>query len=310
MELRIARDSLNCFWLSGSLRKVARGPDTTYRVTTQNNQQFALRVSSGMKIRRPSAFQVEAEWIDKLSSNQWLAVPKVMRTVDGGRVAQVTDSNGVLRASTLLSWLPGRRSFHPTLQHARSIGQLTGALHLHSRSQPPPPTGAIKIWDAHLMCHMPRTPHEGLEQIDPNAAKMVHQIYQTLNKLIATLDAKEFGLINADLGMHNVLWHKGKVSLVDFNDSGIGPYAFCLARLISRFRQYENGQALVDQLLNGYCEVTPLPIAYQKWGSLFELAADTFRLNYGAARAIYRGKPLRGFEQQLIITLDKRFKDL
>jgi Ser/Thr protein kinase RdoA (MazF antagonist) len=39
------------------------------------------------------------------------------------------------------------------------------------------------------------------------------------------------GLINVDPGMHNVLWHQTGPGLIDFNDSGVGPYAFCLARL-------------------------------------------------------------------------------
>ena len=96
----------------------------------------------------------------------------------------------------------------------------------------------------------------------------------------------------------------------DFNDAGIGPYAFCLARLIAGIRQCENGQALVNELLHGYRQVIPLPSAYEMWGDLFELAVAAFRLNYGAARAVRLGTPLRESEQRILDTLESRLYHL
>lgn len=305
----IAKQSLTLFGIAGSLRRVAIGLDSTYRVKAEDGRIFALRVSSGLPIRRVSAFCVEAEWIDALASNQWFRVPQVQRTQAGERVGQVQDTGGAMRASTLLAWLSGRRCYQPTPVHARILGRMAGALHQHARTFVVP-AEAIKAWDARLMCLMPNDPKAGLYAIDPEAAKKVEQIYLYLEHLVATLDDDEIGLINADLGLHNVLWHDGQAGLVDFNDAGIGPYAFCLARLVGRIRLHENGQALVDELLQGYCDVRQLPTAYAQWGGLFELAADLFRLNYGAARAVRRGTPLRESEQHIVSTLDNRLKQL
>ena len=92
------------------------------------------------------------------------------------------------------------------------------------------------------------------------------------------LEPTEVGLINADVSEYNVVWHRWRPGLVDFNDSGLGPYAFCLGRLVERVRRMENGAALTDELLRGYQEVIPPPVDYQRWGPWFELAASMFRL--------------------------------
>ena len=302
--LNIVREALKQFGIAGSLRRVATGLDSTHRVKTVDGQVFALRVSGGIPIRNVSAFRVEAEWVDALSDNGWFRVPQVQRAEDGALIGQVIDDNGVVRASTLLTWLPGRRWFRPTENHARALGQMAGALHQHAKTSMAPKANSIKAWDAKLMCLMPDDPADGLYHIDPRAAKRVQTIYCLLDRIVTTLDSSEIGLINADLGLHNVLWHKGKASLVDFNDSGIGPYAYCLARLVGRMRRYENGAALVKELLDGYRDVAPLPDAYLRWGDLFELAADVFKLNYGAQRAVRRGLPLRESELAILKTLE------
>lgn len=309
-ETDIAKRSLKLFGIVGAIRRVATGLDVTYRVKTKNGQVFALRVSGDLPIRQRSAFRVEAEWIDALSCNQWFCVPRVQRTEKGELVGQVQDASGVMRSSTLLSWLPGRRCFRPGNVHAHILGQMAGALHQHAQTFVAPRADTIKSWDARRMCFMPDNPQDGLSVVAPEAAEKVQTVYLYLERLVATLNAQEIGLINADLGLHNVLWREGQAGLVDFNDAGIGPYAFCLARLAARMRLHENGRALVEELLNGYREVVPLPSAYEKWGNLFELAADIFRLNYGAARAVHRGTPLRESERHIISTLESRLKHL
>lgn len=157
---------------------------------------------------------------------------------------------------------------------------------------------------------MPIDLRERLHIVAPEGVELVQRIYIGIERTVATLDAHEVGLINADLGLHNVLWHRRQAGLVDFNDAGIGPYAFCLARLVGRIRQHEAGQALVSELLDGYREVTPLPLAYEKWGDLFELAADAFRLNYGASRAVRRSTPLQESELRIMRTFGGRLDSL
>ena len=270
----------------------------SYRVKTAEGPVYALRVSSGMNIRRASAYSVEAAWIDGLSDNPWFRIPRVARTTDGACIATVLDDQSVPRASTLLTWIEGRRCFRIGSKHARALGQMVGALHLASQGAAPPPRGAIKSWDATLMCGGRK---DALHRFCTDAIGLVGDVYSALAQVMSGIEQKEKGLINADLGLHNVLFYEGRgAGLVDFNDSGIGPYAFCLSRLLERIRLMDRGEALVEEILNGYSEVTPLPSAFKKWGGLLELAAAVFKLNFGAQRADSRGTTLERREQETI----------
>lgn len=53
-ETDIAKHSLALFGIIGSLRRIANGLDSSYRVKTAGDRVFALRVSSGIPIRRVS----------------------------------------------------------------------------------------------------------------------------------------------------------------------------------------------------------------------------------------------------------------
>jgi Ser/Thr protein kinase RdoA (MazF antagonist) len=269
---------------------------------------FALRVAKSIPIRRVSAFHVEAEWIDALFNNQWFCVPKLHRTEGGECVGQVQDASGIMRASTLLSWIPGRRCYRISEPQARTLGQMGGALHQYAQTTAAPPGDAIKAWDSKLMCGM--FVKDGLHNFAPEVVELVEKTYFSLQRIVATLDTNDIGLINADLGLHNVLWGNMQVSLVDFNDSGIGPYAFCLARLMERIRLHAKGQVLADELLSGYREVTPLPAAYEKWSNLFELAAAVFKLKLSTARVANHGTTLKEHEQRTVSTLNRKFEQL
>ena len=307
-EIAIAKRSLALFGIVGPLKRIATGLDRSYRVKTATGRVFALRVSSGIPIRRVSAFAIEAEWIDALSGNRWFKVPQVQRTASGERLGQVEDSSGIMRASTLLSWLPGRRFYRIGNTQARTLGQMAGALHQHARAALVPPADAIKTWDASFMCGMGMK--DGLHNFASEAVQLVQSVHLRLQPIVTTLASQEIGLINADLGLHNVLWHQGRAALVDFNDAGIGPYAFCLGRLMARIRGHENGQILAKELLRGYREVTPLPAAYEKWGGLFEIAAEVFRLKFSAARAARRGTALEDRELRIIRALNRKLERL
>lgn len=282
---------------STALRRISRGLDRSYRVPATDGNVFALRVSSGAEIRRVSAFRVEAAWIESLADNPWFHVPALRHTVGGDIVAEVRDAAGIARASTLLTWLPGRGRSSINFQHALHLGRLSGALHI-SGSEQKTSNDDIKTWDAPLMCLMGMK--DALHSFPRDAVTLVETVLARLDDLVTGFGPDDIGLINADVGLHNIVWHKSRPGFVDFNDSGIGPYAFCLARLVERIRRHDNGDALVDALLKGYREVTPLPLAYVNWGHLFEAAAAVFRFKFTTTRIQTRGTDLTDSEHQTV----------
>jgi len=89
-----------------------------------------------------------------------------------------------------------------------------------------------------------------------------------------------WGPIVADIGPHNVLWHRQSPWLVDLNDTGWGHYAYDLAILWRTLTDRE-GVAIESALLNGYCEVRDLPPG---WGVEMRAAAIIRMLRWRAGR--------------------------
>jgi Ser/Thr protein kinase RdoA (MazF antagonist) len=244
----------------------------------------------------------------------------VQRTESGERVGQIPDAHGVLRASTLFSWIPGRRNFKISEEQAQNLGRVSAALHLSSRTVTTPSENAIKSWDSRRMCGIPHDAKgpegsghrwvDGLQGYAPEAVGIIQKVCLRLQPIVAKLDSRETGLINADVSLYNVLWRKGRAGVFDFNDTGTGPYAICRARTVARFRTYERGQALVEAILNGHREVAPLSDAYVKFGALFELSADSMRLSNRAAGAVRRGTPSEEPVLRVANTLGTRLERL
>jgi Ser/Thr protein kinase RdoA (MazF antagonist) len=300
----IVKQSLAQFGITGSIRLIGNSLDYSYRVKTSDDRVFALRISSGIPIRDVSAFAVEAEWIDEMFGNCWCRVPKLQRTASGERISQVHDDEGLARASTLLAWIQGKRVYRIGTKLARALGHASAALHLSAQNRTNPSAKAIKTWDGTFMCGV--RSKDALHQFAPEAVSLVERTHHHMLEVYGSLDPGEIGLINADVGLHNIVWHQGRAGLIDFNDAGIGAYAFCLGRLTERIRRLDNGTKLTEELLRGYREVTPLPPAYERWGPLFEVTAAVFAMKFRQTRVDERGTELSDREKIAIHTCNEK----
>lgn len=121
------------------------------------------------------------------------------------------------------------------------------------------------------------------------AAEFALALEERLGGAVGNLGEADLGLINADLGPHNTVWSGRRPGLVDFNDSGWGPFAFDLARMVQNLSHRGDGRALAQAALAGYQELTPLPVGYAECGSLFKAAADMFLARYLAPKVTKRG---------------------
>ena len=306
-ETQIAREALQQFGIRGQLRVVAKdGLDRSYRVSTPTGEAFALRVSDGTHIRAVSAFRVEADWIYSLYDNPWVDIPRLNRTPTGSMLAKVKDPKGVVRASTLLSWIPGRKTYRPSPATARSLSQAIAALHQSSMSRPTPSPDDIKTWDGSFMCSWFLKGR--LHRFSNDVVEICERVHEATLDAYASLDGEDLGLINADVGLHNTVWYRGRPGIVDFNDAGIGPYAFCLGRLLERLRGMESGDRHAEALLAGYEDVMPLPRAYVKWPNVFEAAPAVFRFDFSLGRIEGRGTDLSEREQRIIDRLRSDFR--
>jgi Ser/Thr protein kinase RdoA (MazF antagonist) len=72
-----------------------------------------------------------------------------------------------------------------------------------------------------------------------------------------------FGLIHADLHYRNLLFARGTVRAIDFDDCGFGPLLYDPAVMLSELLDWTKYPALRAGLLAGYRRVRPLPAEHE-----------------------------------------------
>ena len=71
--------------------------------------------------------------------------------------------------------------------------------------------------------------------------------------------AGEFGLIHADLHLGNVLFWRGEVRVIDFDDCGFGYWLYDIAVALWELRYRTDYEDFRSALIEGYTQHRPLP---------------------------------------------------
>lgn len=252
--------------------------NTTFRVDTTTGERYVLRIG---RAGTPTVESVGAEmaWLAALRRDTLLEVPSPVPT-RAGPLLTLAATSGVPRPHicVLFRWLPGRLLRHRlTPRHMERVGELMAHLQDHAAQWEPPPGFARGRVD---------WPIEAARQLpDPFAPEVVASIQalvaDTLSvaeaehvvKVLARVRAVEqalgqgpatFGLIHADLHYRNLLFARGAVRAIDFDDCGFGPLLYDLAVMLSEILDWKEYPALRAGLLSGYRRVRPLPAEHEK----------------------------------------------
>jgi Ser/Thr protein kinase RdoA (MazF antagonist) len=104
--------------------------------------------------------------------------------------------------------------------------------------------------------------------------RLFQAIAERIGEVMARLgtDRSVFGLIHADLIFANVLFHRGEVCAIDFDDCGFGYFLYDMAILLDRIEMRDDYSALRAALLAGYRQVRPLAGEHEAYLDLFVLA--------------------------------------
>lgn len=240
-----------------ALRLLNHGFNTTFRVDTTDGRRFALRLNVNSR-RTDSFIGAEMAWLAALAEETDLWVPVPQRTHDGALLTHVhsPDLDRHLPAA-LFSWLPGRDLGDDASDvQMRAVGRATAALHAHGERWQPPPGTSLPPIDTVLMDLPYQLGHD-----HPLLSSADHQLIdEAFERVQRQYDALFAGVdrqpLHADLHVWNLKWHRGRLAVFDFDDSGIGVPAQDLA--ISAYYLRDNA-AQEAALLEGYQELRSLP---------------------------------------------------
>lgn len=254
---RTAREALSQFGVDAvGLALLEHGFNTSFRVDTSDGRRFALRISVNSHFG-PDHVVAEVAWLEALARETDLWVPVPQRTAAGELLARVhqPDLDRELSA-VLMSWLPGRDVGEAiTTLKLRATGAAMATLHQHGRTWRLPPGGALPNVAAVLM-ELP--PHELLDHPTFASAEraLLQQAFDRCHEVLAPVFAAPVQPIHGDLHLWNTKWFRGRLSVFDFDDAGIGVPLQDLA--IARYYLGDDA-AQEDALFEGYASVLPVP---------------------------------------------------
>lgn len=273
-------------------RLAAARENRVYRVDARGGP-LALRLHR-RGYRRRAEILSELQWMAMPSDGE-LSLPRPRATLDGELCIAVENID-----ISMVSWLDGiplgREGRLAPLDDPRAafraLGECTARLHELSDRWTPPAGFERPAWDiGGLLGDAPLWGRfwENPELTRAQARQLFRARAIAREQLLELAPALDYGLIHADLVPENVLLHRGRPQLIDFDDGGFGFRLFELATTVNRAWREDDSGALAAAVLDGYqsvraIDLSPLPL-FRAVRSFTYLAWIVPRLNEAGAAA-------------------------
>jgi Ser/Thr protein kinase RdoA (MazF antagonist) len=220
----------------GAPRLIKDRENAVYEIALPGGKRAALR------LHRPGyqshgAIRSELWWMAQLAE-AGVPVPRPVPTRDGALVAEVDG-----RAASVVSWVEGAQigdgatpledDAQAVAARYRALGALIAAMHDATDALALPPHFERFSWNR--VAYVGNDPLWGRFWENPaltsEEAELLRAARVEADDVLARHEAEgaDFGLIHADVLRENVLTHEGRLSLIDFDDSGFGFRAYDLA---------------------------------------------------------------------------------
>ncbi len=230
--------------------------NTTFAVDTADGARFALRVGTNSK-STPANVVAQQAWQRAISQETDVVVPDPLQTPEGEWFVAVPSQ--VLGRDALVtgaSWLDGEDAREGSTHWAHALGRAMAVLHRQAAGWSLPPGGELPLFDTPLLGD-DDVLTEAAASV-PGAAEVVAQATERSAAAFAALYAGATPIaLHADLHGGNLKWHDGRLSVFDFDDSGLGVPLLDLA--ISTFYVRRAGTEGEPALRAGYASVAALP---------------------------------------------------
>ncbi|MDQ3929550.1 MAG: phosphotransferase [Chloroflexota bacterium] len=255
--------------------------NTTFRVDTGTGERYVLRIH---RAGAPTVESVGAElaWLQALRRDTNLEVPDPVQTRTGTllTVAQAATVPSP-HICVLFRWLNGRQvitGLTPT--HMERSGALMARLQKHAAQFGPPlgfDRGRVDYpverarrlpdpFDIEVVAYCRTLVADTLTEEEAKQVEVViERVREAEHALGIVREARPptFGLIHADLHHYNLLFQRGTVRAIDFDDCGFGPLLYDLAVPLSMLQDRPAYPALRAGLLRGYRQVRHLSAEHE-----------------------------------------------
>ena len=198
---------------------VAKAFNTVFRVDAANGSSYALRVSPSLRIHADGCEVAEAAWVAALRRDAGLDVPQVIPARDGSVVVWASMS-GVpdARSCVLFEWVRGRPlrdQLRADLVH--KVGALTAVVHQHAAAYVTEVPSGVLVADQ--VRYFPVAAR--LDDLVPRYGSVLDEAVARAQRALDALwrnPPHPPHLLHGDVISSNVMVHRDKVVLIDFQD--------------------------------------------------------------------------------------------
>jgi Ser/Thr protein kinase RdoA (MazF antagonist) len=251
--------------------------NATFKVEVKDGQRYALRININSP-RTSENLKAEVSWVNYLYKDGRVKVAKPITSTQGNLFASIRheDSSRELHC-VLYSWLPGSElDDEPDLNQIKALGEAMAQMHIVAKDFQLPADSNLPSLD-HVMWWTEDYLLSDKSVLDQESRDLISQTLLVIDAHIKSLYAGSLPIvIHADLHGGNVLWDADSLSVLDFDDSGIGLPVQDLATAIYYLDTPEQDAALRD----GYSAVAPLPEMSERDLEVFLIQRRVILLNY------------------------------
>jgi Ser/Thr protein kinase RdoA (MazF antagonist) len=267
-DIDVAERALAEYDLSpdSTLRLLNLSENATYAVEDAGTGARSILRVHRKNYHRPREIESELDWLDALRRDGDVTVPTVLPAHDGRRVVTV-DHDGTQRHVVHFEMVPGVEPDEETLtvEDFRTLGRITAALHDHSKSWSRPPGFGRFSWDwEHSLGDHPRW---GRWQDASGVGKQEHELLDRAARLLRQRlteygsGPQRFGLVHADLRPANLLVDGSIITVIDFDDCGLGWYFYDFGTAVSFIEDDPALPEWQDSWIAGYRSRSPIAAA-------------------------------------------------
>jgi len=251
--------------------------NATLKVETTDGQFFALRINTNSP-RTPENLRAEIAFVRFLAEDGRVKVPHPIKNHEGNFYTSILhEVSGRMFHCVLYSWILGEElEDEPTDEQLSALGIAMATMHVAAQGFKLPEGSSLPTFDDPLWWTEDFLLSEK-SVLDAEAKDLISRALSAIKSGVSKfyLNATP-GVIHADMHGGTVLWHDGGLSVIDFDDCGLGLPIQDFATALYYFDTPEQDAAFKA----GYQSIAPIPECSEKEMKMFFLQRRVVLLNY------------------------------
>jgi Ser/Thr protein kinase RdoA (MazF antagonist) len=248
-----------------TLRLLNLSENATYAVEHAGSGKRSILRVHRKNYHRAHEIESELDWLDALQRDGDITVPVVLPAHDGRRLVTV-DHDGTQRHVVHFEMVAGVEPDEETVtvEDFHTLGRITAVLHDHSKAWSRPPGFSRFSWDwEHSLGDQPRWGRwQDATGVGEPEARLIGRAARLLQQRLAEYGSgpQRVGLVHADLRLTNLLVDGSTITVIDFDDCGLGWYFYDFGAAVSFIEDDPALPEWQDAWLTGYRSHSPIAV--------------------------------------------------